>query len=273
MAEQAVITTAWIEVEDESVGEGEFINTPAVTLAYPFIKWTDVTGQPSENIPSQPNQYQIQLEAETVDMDAIEADPAFQIMPGTRKIVGEDQADDSATIKTQSEFDTFRAEMLQNLDDVGEPAWSVEELDAAIGLTPDDRPNAVISEQINTYCRRRRRRVDLTCRLDAERQNAPNDSEVGYRGQGNGSLTPNEYNGNRIQQLWTNGIHFTINFRDPITGPPFVFRRVRIIKKGETTPDAFRSNEGEIFNGNTAIRWPTTFEFTPGERYRIKFVE
>lgn len=268
MAEQAFITTAWIEVEDD---DGQLINTPAVTLAYPFIKWTDITGQPSENIPTQPNQYNIELHAETVDMDAIAADPAFQILPGTRTTVGQSSTDFDA-VPDQAQFDVIRAQIMQNLDDVGEPAWTDAEFEAALGSTPDDRPNGALTEQITTYLKRRRKRVEFKTVMNAERQASPNELEVGYRAQGVGTLDPTDYNTNRIQQIHTNTIHFSINLRDSIITPN-LFRRVKIIKKNATTPDAFKFVDGEIYNGNTAIRWPTTFEFTPGERYRIKFVE
>lgn len=271
MAEQAVITTNWVNIDD---GTGEFVNTPQVTQDHTFIKWTDITGQPSENIPTSPNQYNILLQAETVDMDAIAADTRYQIMPGTRQPVEGPVSSQAGAIPQQTEFDTLRAELLQNLDDVDEPAWTVEDLDTAIGTTPNDRTNLVITEAITNYTKRRRKRDQEVVTMVAAQQDPPNDTQIGYRRNGTGTLTPNEFGGNQIQQLWTNGIHVTANLRDPITGDNR-FNKFIIRPNSNTGQDRqkFRRADGEIFNNNTAIRWTTTYEFVAGETYKIVFVE
>jgi hypothetical protein len=85
--EYAVFTVPWTVILEE----GEGINTPLLGQDYPYNsgtgdgvkKWQDVTGQPSENLTPNPNQYQIEVWANTATMDAIEADATYTMVPGS----------------------------------------------------------------------------------------------------------------------------------------------------------------------------------------------
>lgn len=82
--EYAQFLSPWT-TEDQA---GELVNVPKLPQDYPvtpntLTKWQDITGQPTESITPDPNQYVIELWADTATMDAIEADSQYTMVPGT----------------------------------------------------------------------------------------------------------------------------------------------------------------------------------------------
>jgi hypothetical protein len=78
MMETAEVMTAW------SLLDGN--NHPMVDVVHTLAGWEERTGNPMGAPPytPDPNSNIVQVWAETVDMDAILADPNFVIMEGTR---------------------------------------------------------------------------------------------------------------------------------------------------------------------------------------------
>ena len=72
--EVAEISTQWV-----GTGADEDSNRPRLGDDYDINKWEDVTGQPSENLRPEPNNYVVKVEAETYVMDQIASDSNYYI--------------------------------------------------------------------------------------------------------------------------------------------------------------------------------------------------
>jgi len=69
------VMTAWT-----GTGTEEDSNRPLVADTYAIQKWTDVTGQPAQNLQPDPNLYTIEAEAEESVVNAIEADNDYFVV-------------------------------------------------------------------------------------------------------------------------------------------------------------------------------------------------
>lgn len=74
------VMTAWIG----SGVEGD-PNRPLIGNAYSLKRWEDITGQPSANIPTDPNQYVVKALALCTVLDDIELDERFTVLWAVEK--------------------------------------------------------------------------------------------------------------------------------------------------------------------------------------------
>ncbi|MGD9156914.1 MAG: hypothetical protein PVG39_00780 [Desulfobacteraceae bacterium] len=75
MKQQAEVITSWI-----GDGSEENPNRPLIADHYSLDKWSDVTGQPSENLIPDPNSCVIFIECEDTMMDQIETDSNYFVL-------------------------------------------------------------------------------------------------------------------------------------------------------------------------------------------------
>ena len=68
------VLTAWTGTGTEADA-----NRPKVADDYTIGKWTDTTGQPSQNLQPDPNLYLIEAEADPAVVAAIEADNDYHV--------------------------------------------------------------------------------------------------------------------------------------------------------------------------------------------------
>lgn len=78
MLYRAEILTPWVAAADDPSPMPS--NHPKLADDYTFSKWEDVTGQPSANIMPDPNLYIILVEAEQAIIEAIDADPDYEVL-------------------------------------------------------------------------------------------------------------------------------------------------------------------------------------------------
>lgn len=73
---EAAIVTPWAGIYAGGTGS----NRPAVADDYPIDKWTDITGQPCENIAPTPNEYTILATLKPDVFDTLEKDNKYEIL-------------------------------------------------------------------------------------------------------------------------------------------------------------------------------------------------
>ena len=72
---RAQVVTEWVPAR----GPGTR-NHPKVVDEYDVTGWSDQTGQPADNIPTQPNEYTIEIEAEERVVNSIARDPDYEVL-------------------------------------------------------------------------------------------------------------------------------------------------------------------------------------------------
>ena len=82
------VMTAWIGSGAESDP-----NRPLIGNAYSLKRWEDTTGQPSANIPTDPNQYVVKVLALCTTLDDIEIDERFTVLWAVKKSEVEGEPD------------------------------------------------------------------------------------------------------------------------------------------------------------------------------------
>lgn len=62
---------------------GSPANVPQLHVDYPGIAWTDATGQPAQNLPTDPNFVLLDCQLEQSVLDAIKTNPDYEIVRQT----------------------------------------------------------------------------------------------------------------------------------------------------------------------------------------------
>lgn len=74
---KAQVITPWVRNTVEGLG---LANQCKLKIDHPSIlTWTDVTGQPSENLFPDPNMYVVEIICDQTTLDAIEADDNYHV--------------------------------------------------------------------------------------------------------------------------------------------------------------------------------------------------
>jgi hypothetical protein len=225
---------------------------------YALIKWTDVTSQPGENLLPDPNQYNIQVVAEDTVLDAIDADPDFPIVPGTRQPVDPGvQLLGSGDIPTQQEFDEWRVELSNVISPITQtPVWTTAEIIEAVGTTPDGRTWEQINTEYNTWLAERPQGA-ANYAIEPEQVGG----DVGYVKDIVGVLEPDTYFAVSIGSLLTNpavGGILAFELNSALSQEDNV-RYVRIV-----SADVTLLVEDALFSDNKFVWFGTGYNFTPG---------
>jgi len=75
---ESAIVTPWIAAHDDTSSRPG--NRPKFEDDYTYIRWSDITGQPSENISPSPNEYTILAEMTEEVFAVLEADADYEIL-------------------------------------------------------------------------------------------------------------------------------------------------------------------------------------------------
>lgn len=70
------VITPWVQKSFEGTSE----NVPAISEDYSIKNWSDVTGQPSGNLPTNPNAYVLECIADDAVFAQIEADTNYYVL-------------------------------------------------------------------------------------------------------------------------------------------------------------------------------------------------
>lgn len=76
---RARILTPWAQVADPVLGRT--VNKPQLVQDYPnYFSWTDVTGQPADNIPPSPDLFTVEAIYDAATFATISADPNYSVL-------------------------------------------------------------------------------------------------------------------------------------------------------------------------------------------------
>jgi len=146
--EQMDVLSPW--VADPLDGSNIF----GIQLDYPgYHSVVDITGTRVDSIPSEPNSLVCRVAGPTATLDAIEGDPNYALMEGTRGIYdpsNQTPAAFSNDIPKQNEFVQFR-NSVTSMQHGGKPVWNTGQLNQAIGPTVAGRTWGQINQEMKMF--------------------------------------------------------------------------------------------------------------------------
>jgi hypothetical protein len=168
--QQCIITSGW---SGTGVTGDEY--RPWITDIFPatIVKWTDVTATPVDSLVPDPDQLNMGIIADELDMATIDADTRFVVLPGTLSYVPVEgdllerldrafnrarvlqqavtQNSDIETVPTQPEFVTYRNDLFAMETKGAGLTWTVGQLNQAIGALVEGRTWGEIHIDLNNF--------------------------------------------------------------------------------------------------------------------------
>ncbi len=137
---KAVVLTPWIGT---GVSDGVITDPyrPQIADDYLDCSFENITGQPIEELYTNPNSFSVVIIAPPATFDLIDADPKYIVLPETIEdlspVVGSPVNLDK--IPDAAEFGQFRADMAKMKGRDNKPIWKQQQINDAVGNTVNGR--------------------------------------------------------------------------------------------------------------------------------------